>query len=298
MTSRLARCLFIFSVLWPAAAAGTDRLPDGLVTTGQRDIAAAWLTGPSRIYDHGVLGDAIEATGLAVKMRDGRELSFQLAGASVFEDRRARLADLDGDGRDKIIVVRSYLDRGAALAVFRPVMDRSGGNRLELIAETSPIGRAHRWLNPAGIADFDGDGQMEVALVVTPHIGGTLKIYQLRDGRLVEEWSSEGYSNHAMGSRNLDLALVIPGVIPGEISGAGGPMLVLPNPWRTGLRRVFFRDGAYRVVDLPLSLQHPITSLALGKAEAKLDAKSDAGGRLAINYLTEGGRAGVVWLEY
>jgi hypothetical protein len=72
---------------------------------GQRDIAAAWLTGPSRIYGHGVLSDAIEATGLTVKMRDGRDLSYRQRGASVFEDRRARLADLDGDGRDEIIVV-------------------------------------------------------------------------------------------------------------------------------------------------------------------------------------------------
>ncbi|MDE0726562.1 MAG: VCBS repeat-containing protein [Alphaproteobacteria bacterium] len=145
------------------AAAGGERLPDGLVTMGQRDIAAAWLTGPSRIYGHGVLGDAIEATGLAVKMRDGRDLSHRLRGASVFEDRRARLADLDGDGRDEIIVVRSCLARGAALAVFRVV-----GNRLEWVTETPPIGMAHRWLNPAGVADFDGDGRLELALVVTP----------------------------------------------------------------------------------------------------------------------------------
>ena len=95
------------SVKAAAGAVADDRLPDGIVTTGQRDIAAVWLIGPSDIYAHGVLGDAIEATGLRVKMADGGSLSFHLDGASVFEDRRARLADLDGDGGDEILVVRS-----------------------------------------------------------------------------------------------------------------------------------------------------------------------------------------------
>ena len=277
MIRGLIRWILPLVVLLPLAAAGDQRLPDGLVTMGERDIAAAWLTGPSRIYGHGVLGDAIEATGLAVKMRDGRDLSYRLRGASVFEDRRARLADLDGDGRDEIIVVRSYLTRGAALAVFRVE-----GNRLEWVAETPPIGMAHRWLNPAGVADFDGDGEQEVALVVTPHIGGILKIYQLRQDRLVEEWRAPGFSNHAMGSRNLDLALVI--------SGRDQPVLVLPNARRTGLRKVFFKNGAYRAVDLPLALDLPIATLT-----AKI---VDTHGRVEVSYTFEKGATGSIRLEF
>jgi hypothetical protein len=277
MIRGLIRWILPLVVLLPLAAAGDERLPDGLVTMGERDIAAAWLTGPSRIYGHGVLGDAIEATGLAVRMRDGPVLSFRLSGASVFEDHRARLADLDGDGRDEIIVVRSYLTRGAALAVFRVE-----GNRLEWVAETPLIGMAHRWLNPAGVADFDGDGQKEVALVVTPHIGGILKIYQLRQDRLVEEWRAPGFSNHAMGSRNLDLALVI--------SGRDQPVLVLPNARRTGLRKVFFKNGAYRAVDLPLALDLPIATLT-----AKI---VDTHGRVEVSYTFENGAAGSIRLEF
>ena len=219
-----------------------DMLPDGIVAAGQRDIAAAWLTGPTRRYDHGVLGDAIEASGVRARDRAGRTLSFTLPADSVFEDRRVRLADLNGDGGDEIIVVRSYLDSGAALAVLRPGIDG-----LTLVAETRPIGLPHRWLNPAAVADFDGDGRLEIALVVTPHIGGILKIYELRQDRLRferlhEEWSGNGYSNHAMGSRIQAMSAVI--------DWGAGPMLHLPDAGRSGLRRVHFSGGRFLVRDL------------------------------------------------
>ena len=47
-----------------------------------------------------------------------REVVYQLPFHRVFEDRLPRLADLDGDGRDEIIVVESDAIRGAALVVL------------------------------------------------------------------------------------------------------------------------------------------------------------------------------------
>jgi hypothetical protein len=44
--------------------------------TGKNDIAQAWLTRPTKRYDHAILGDAIEAGGLAVKTRDGKTLEL------------------------------------------------------------------------------------------------------------------------------------------------------------------------------------------------------------------------------
>jgi hypothetical protein len=44
------------------------------------------------------------------------------------------------------------------------------GNRLEWFTETPPISMVHRWLNPAGVADYYGDGRLELALVVTPNL--------------------------------------------------------------------------------------------------------------------------------
>ncbi len=219
-----------------------DMLPDGIVTLGHRDITDAWLTGPTRRYDHGVLGDAVEATGLRIRSRAGQTLSYTLPEDSVFEDRRVRLADLNGDGGDELLVVRSYLTAGAALSVLRP-----GVNGLAIVAETAPIGVPHRWLNPAAVADFDGDGRVEIAVVVTPHIGGVLKIYELhqdrlRFERLYLEWSANGFSNHAMGSRIQAMSAVV--------DWGNGPILHLPNAGRSGLRQVYFADGDLQIRDL------------------------------------------------
>lgn len=149
-----------------------DILDDGELTFGQAGITRAWLTDPTERCRRGILGDAIEAGGLALERPDGRVARYKLDAGSVFEDRRVRLIDLDGDGRDEAIVVQSYLDAGAALAVFG--LDESG---VVFLSEVPAIGRAHRWLNPVGAADFDGDGRTEVAFVETLHIGGTLRLY-------------------------------------------------------------------------------------------------------------------------
>lgn len=245
-------------------------LPDGIVIAGQRDVAFAWLTGPTERYRHGVLGDAIEASGLAVEMADGRRLDFALDAGSVFEDRYPRLHDLDGDGHDEILVVRSYLDRGAALAVLG-IED----GRLALKAETPAIGTANRWLNPVGAADFDGDGATEIALVQTPHIGGTLRLYRWQDGRLTDVHRAEGFSNHAIGTRELGLSAVI------EANGDGVPDLAVPGADRRTLRIVTFAHGRFREL---ASVSHvaPITSAIVPFV--------DEGGRRLTYTLADGSR--------
>ena len=111
----------------------------------------------------------------------------------VFEDTAPRLFDLTGDGVDDVITVVTHDRRGAALRVYDP---RAGlGPNL-----TTPfIGRSNRWLAPVGGADFDGDGRPDYAYVETPHIGGVLRIWTMRDGALVQIASRFGYSNHRIG---------------------------------------------------------------------------------------------------
>jgi hypothetical protein len=148
----------------PPAKLPQGALPDGQVATGQHDIARAWLAEPTDRYDHGILGDKIEAGALVIEPRDGKRHTVRLKPDAVFEDLAPRLADLDRDGHDEIVVVKSYLKRGSSLAV---IGERRG--RYEIIAETPPLGQPHRWLDPAGIADFNGDRKTDIALVRQPH---------------------------------------------------------------------------------------------------------------------------------
>jgi len=207
----------------------TGILPDGQVSLGSGRIRAAWLSRPTQRYHHGVLGDAIEAGGLAVELADGRTLETVLGPGSVFEDLAPRLLDVDGNGQSDLVVVRSYLQRGAALAAYAV-----GAGGLGLLGQSPPIGRPNLWLNPVGAGDFDGDGRIELAAVVTPHIGGVLTLYRLEAGLLRPIARQRGFSNHAMGSRQLGLAAIL------DVNGDSVVDLLVPNDNRRSLRVVSF----------------------------------------------------------
>jgi hypothetical protein len=212
-----------------------DALPDGAYAIGIHDIAGAWLVEPTTRYDHGVLGDGVEAGGLRARLRDGRELDYRLPPDAVFEALRPWVIDLDGDGRDEIVVVRSSLEAGAALVAYG-VAD----GKLVRRAETEPIGRPYRWLNPAGVGDFDGDGGLEIAYVETPHMVGILHILSLTGERWRHEGRLTGFSNHALGSRALGLSAVL------DLDGDGAEELLLPAAGRRALRVISFAGGRFR----------------------------------------------------
>lgn len=214
-----------------------DLIPDAPVVPGAHDIKAAWLAGPTARYDHGVLGDAVEARALKVETGAGRILSYTLPEDAVFEDLTPRLVDLDGDGRDEIVVVRSTAASGAAVAVLG-----IRGDGLALVAESAAIGTAHRWLNPVGAGDFDGDGRKEIAVVQTPHIGGILILYRVVGTRLVEFARAPGYSNHVLGSTVLGMAAVA------DLDGDGADDVLVPGPTRADLFGVGYENGALRVL--------------------------------------------------
>jgi len=220
-----------------------DMPPDGLIFYGERNIREAWLAGPTRRYAHGVLGDSIEATALRAVEQTGAQAQYELPPNSVFEDRFPRLADLDGDGRDEIAVVRSYLEWGSALAIF--TLERG---RLRPLAETAPIGQPNRWLNPIGVGELDGDERPEIALVVTPHIGGVLKIYELDGRRLRLEGEAPGFSNHAIGSRELGMSLII------DVDGDGLDEIIVPGSDR---KRLHILSFAGRRLQTLAAVEHP-----------------------------------------
>jgi hypothetical protein len=240
-------------------------LPDTEIT--RNGSLRAWLIDPTTRYGHAVLGDAIEAGGFAVE-RDGRLAIHRLPEDSVFEDRRVRLVDVDGDGKPEALVVRARLDRGASLALYRLLPDR-----IEPLAEGPVIGTRHRWLNPVGVADFAGAGRPLVAAVVTPHLAGSLRLYRLAGDTLAEVARLDGYTNHIIGSRDLDLAAVVPS------SRHGGKDIVLPTLDRRHLARIVLEDGALREVRRwPLAGR--IERLASGPGNGRVTARQAGGAQV------------------
>ncbi len=211
-----------------------DGLPDGEVALQEdADIFAAWYTKPTKRYEHGILGDAIEAGELTVEIDSGETLTYSLPDNQVFEDRTPRLADLDGFGQTEIITILSDVKKGSAIAVFGV---RKG--KLELVEQTPYIGRTNRWLNIAGIEDFDGDGKTQIAAVWTPHIGGTLKYWTWSKGKLTLSGEARGFSNHFIGSREQGLSVV------DDFNGDGVADLALPSADRRSVRIMTFKGPA------------------------------------------------------
>ncbi len=197
----------------PATAA--NRLTGSQVTHGSKDIAWAWLGTPTLRYPHKALGSATHAATLHVLQADSngnlKELVYTLPLHKVFEDLMVRLADLDGDGRDEIIVVESDAVRGSATVVLG-VRAKS----LIELARSAYAGSTFLWLNPVGVADFDGDGKLDVASVITPHIGGTLTLYHYNPPKLEPFARAMDISNHRMGDPEQDVAAIVelPGTRP------------------------------------------------------------------------------------
>ncbi len=209
----------------------------------------AWLADGTTRYGHGVLGDAEEAQTLIVALDDNRH-ELTLGPDAVFEDLEPRLADIDRDGSPEVIVIKTYLDRGATVVLYGL---RDG--KLVHLAEAEPIGRPNRWLNPAGVGDYDGDGRNEIAVIRTPHIGGVLIHYGWDGGmRLVPERQVRGYSTHTIGSTVLGMSATA------DWDGDGVPDLFLPRQDRSVLAIVTAVGGQF-------------SELAAFKHPAALDTK-------------------------
>lgn len=186
--------------------AAQQRLVQSQATSGVRDIAWVWLGSPTSRYPHAALGSTQHAASLHVlpAVANAQLQSYTLPLHRVFEDRVPRLADLDGDGRDEIILVEADALQGAALVVYGL---RNGA--VTELARGPHAGSTFRWLNPVGVADFDGDGRLDLASVITPHIGGVLTLHHYRPPRLEPYARHTEVSNHRMGELEQQLAVIV-----------------------------------------------------------------------------------------
>lgn len=205
-------------------------LPDGEVT--RFGPVTARLIGPTTKYAHGALGDTIEAEGFEVRL-GGQPVVFRLPEHEVFEDRRVRLIDIDGDGTPEALVIKASLFDGASLVLYR--LSSQG---IRVMAESAAIGQPFRWLNPVGVVRVRGETR--IAAVITPHISGSLRLYRIAGDQLVESGRLDGVTNHINGARNLDLAVI-------EKKGEDD-VIVLPSLDRRSLVRVALTGGHPQII--------------------------------------------------
>lgn len=196
---RLPLLLFLFSGFAAAQPIGTQaKWGDFLLQFGD----------PVDTYPHGVFGSPLEPTTI---LDLGEEPYFlaplePLPGGFVFEDRLPRFVDMEGDGVPELLTIVTNPAAGAGVWLW----DRSGQVRARSIFH----GRPNRWLNPIlGSADLDGDGDQELAIIRTPHIGSVLEVLdEQEDGRLTvlhrQSLREFGLSNHRYGDPHIHTSLL------------------------------------------------------------------------------------------
>lgn len=173
--------------------------------------------------------------------------SAQLGGDSI----------IDGEG--EIIVTISGEEDGAQVAVYS-----ENGQRP---AAGPAIGRGFRWRHQLAVAPFGPSGEMELAVVRTPHIGRVVEFYHLMEERLEIVAQISAFTSHVLGSRNLDMAAA------GDFDGDGRVDLLLPNQARThlaGIRRT--AEGAEVAWTVPVG----------GRVSTNVSTVSLDHGRLAV----------------
>ena len=192
-----------------------DALPDArLLVDGQERILL--LTKPSTRYPHGIAGDELEATEITLlETRPSLKITERITipGRRVVEGISPIWADLNGDGQREIIVTTSDSENGARIEVY----SESG----ERLAVGPAVGRGNRWRHQIAVAPFGVNGEIELAEVLTPHIGGIAGFYRLDGDSLDLAAQQDGVTSHPIRSRNLDMGLA------GDLDGDGQPELVV-----------------------------------------------------------------------
>ena len=207
----------------------------GVLNAAWANPVSAKLTDPTDRYPHNVLGDLPGFAGLEVRLSSGLEVKLNLPDNRVFEDIAPRLWDVDGDGAPEIVVVESDVNLGARLTAWQVVNRGDDAAQVTLRAAGEFIGTRFRWLAPAAIADFSGNGRLEIAYVAMPHLVRELIFVELRGDKFVPVARKKGFSNHRIGQE----------FITGKVQNcANRPALFLPSAdWRS-IMRVTYQNGS------------------------------------------------------
>lgn len=236
-------------------------LPDARVLTDETG-RVLLLSDPTDRYPHGALGDSEEAASMTLIDAGGRPrviARIEFPEPSVFEGLAPIWTDWNRDGIREIVATLSSNDTGAKLVLY----DETGAT----LAEGAAIGAGQRWRHAIAVAPFGPGGEMELAEVLTPHLGGVVQFLRWEGTRLVPVARIPGFTSHVFGSRNLDRAAA------GDFDGDGRVELLLPTRDRTRLAAIRRTgNGAERAwkVPLPAALTSNLAGVTL------------AGGRMIV----------------
>ncbi|WP_053057716.1 hypothetical protein [Rubrobacter aplysinae] len=209
-------------------------LPDARAVRGP-DGDLAVLTQPTARYEHGVLGDGLEAGSLTVirPTPDGARVasSFGAESGGVFEG----LAPLwfERGGESLLAVIESVAGLGSRISVYRP----SG----RLVGAGPFVGEGMRWRHLTAAAPFGPQGGTELSATLTPHMDGVAQFYDAGDigeGGVDVAAEVPGYASHRIYSRNLDAALA------GDLDDDGQTELLLPDSSYESLGGITRTPGA------------------------------------------------------
>lgn len=247
----------------PGGDTGVAALPDARVVRGERGTLAV-ASDPTGAYEHGVLGDEVEAGSITLleESTQGPRVSGKILPESggVFET-LAPMWFEDSPGRELLAVTESEGEGGSRISAYAPdgTLAMSG----------PPAGEPMQWRHLLAAGPFGPNGEIELAVTRTPHVGGVIEFYRPNPGEGTLEIAATLpiYTTHTLYSRNLDAARA------GDLDGDGTWEVLVPDRFRTGLAAVrHTRDGAEEAWKLPIG-----ATLATNLASA-----TDSEGRLSI----------------
>ncbi|HKH77372.1 MAG TPA: hypothetical protein VKA51_10485 [Rubrobacteraceae bacterium] len=239
-------------------------LPDARAVRSEGGEIAV-LSDPTGRYDHGILGDGLEAGSLTV-LRAGAgtpEVVGEVRPESggVFESLAPLWFEAGPDGEELLAVTESTADEGSRISAYRP----DGA-----LAAAGPfVGKPARWRHLLAAGPFGPAGGLELAATRTPHLGGEIEFYRpnLETGKLEISATMPGYATHTIYSRNLDAARAA------DLDGDGAWELLVPNQAYTELAAIRRTDSGAEVAwTLPVG----------GALVTNLASATDASDRISV----------------
>ncbi len=255
----------------PVGSPQARALPDARAVRSPSGRIAV-LSDPTERYAHNVIGDDLEAESIIIL--EPSEESAEIVGrilpesGGVFELVSPLWFEGPSGEEEVLAVSESTPDAGSRIAVYDP----DGG----LVAAGPFMGQGQRWRHLLAAGPFGPNGEVEIAAIRTPHIGGVVEFYAIdEDGGELEIVATQpGYSSHEIYSRNLDTARA------GDLDGDGAFELLVPSQDRTELGAIRHGEGEAEVAwTLPVG----------GMLTTNLATAAAPDGRVAVAAGREGG---------